>query len=246
MIADPLLDALAGQVADRPVRRVVIGLNWTLVETAEGCGLAHTPERGAPGCRAPDGAGTLAGRGLRALAGLVRSDNPALVAVGVAAVNAGHAGSAPAGTATNGLDLFRPIAGRTVVVGRFPGLADRLPGCALVERDPRSGEVAEADAAEPIAGAAGLIITASALANGGVSRCLALAAGRADLTVALVGPGTPLAPALFRRGIHILSGTVVTDPDAAARIIGEGGAVKALAACTRPVTLTAPGAMLPG
>ncbi len=246
MGADPLLFALADTVADRPVRRVVVGLNWTLVDADGACGLAHTPDRGTPGCKAPEGAGGLAAGGLRALAALVRSDNPVLVAVGIAAVNAACAAAAPAGTDGNGLDLFRAVASRTVVVGRFPGIADRVPGCTVVEREPGPGELAENAAGPAIAAAAGLVITASAVANGGVSRYLALAAGNPPLTVALVGPGTPLAPALFQAGLHILSGTLVTDADAAARIVGEGGAVKALAGCTRQVTLTAPGTLPPG
>ncbi|HYE49036.1 MAG TPA: DUF364 domain-containing protein [Azospirillaceae bacterium] len=235
MRADPLLLPLAGAVPDAAVRRVVVGLNWTLVEAETGCGLAHTPERGAAGCRPLAGAGGLAGLGLRALAALVAADNPVEAAIGLAAVNAAHNVPGTAGEAANGLDLFADIAAGTVVLGRFPGLETRLPGARVVERDPRPGEVAEADAGPLLAAARGIVMTASALLNGGVGRALAQAAP--DARVALVGPGTPLAPALHAAGIAILSGLVVTDPDGAARAVAEAGAVKALAPFSRPVTL---------
>lgn len=238
MPPDTLLPPLLDAVPDRPVRRVVIGLNWTLVEAGDGCGLAHTPARDAPGCRAVEGAGGLAARGLRALAGLVRSGNPVEVAVGLAALNAAFNTATVAGVPLNGLDAFAADPTGTVVVGRFPGLAARLPGCTVVERRPGPGEVAEAEAAPHVARATGLLLTASALANGGVTRFLALAPP--GCRVALVGPGTPLTPLLHAAGIGILAGTVVTDADAAARIVAEGGTVRTLAAATRPVTLVAP------
>jgi len=230
MIADPLLTALAAAVPDLPVARVVVGLNWTLVQAADGggTGLAHSPPRGSPGCRALDRAGGLVGLGLRALAAMVASDSPLEVALGIAAVNAGLGRDRPAPGGGNGLDLFRPVAERTMVAGRFPGLDARLPGCRVVEREPGPGDHAEAEAGALLEDAAALVITASALANGGVSRYLALAAGRPGPVVALVGPGTPLAPCLHAAGIAVLAGSIVTDPESAARVVMEGGALQAL------------------
>ena len=57
--------------------------------------------------------------------------------------------------------------------------------------------------------------------------------------VALVGPGTPLAPALHAYGIESLSGLIIEDPAAAAKLIAEGGSVSALKRLGRQVTLTA-------
>ena len=59
--------------------------------------------------------------------------------------------------------------------------------------------------------------------------------------MALVGPGTPLAPALHAYGIESLSGIVFEDPPAVAKLITEGGSVSALKRLGRQVTLTALG-----
>lgn len=235
MAADPLLAALLPAVPEAAVRRVVVGLNWTLVAAETGCGLAHTPPRDRPGCKPLDGAGDLTRMRLPELAAWVVSDNPVAVAIGTAALNAGFNRPDVAGEGGNGLDLFRGIAADTVVVGRFPGLDQRLPGCRVMERHPGPGDHGEEDAPDLLAGAKGLVITASALANGGVSRTLALATP--GTRTALLGPGTPLAPALFSHGIDLLAGSVVTDADSAARVVAEGGAVKALGSALQGVVL---------
>ena len=50
----PLYDDLERGVGGR-AKRVIVGLNWTLVEGPHGAGLAHTPTRGTNGCRSlPD------------------------------------------------------------------------------------------------------------------------------------------------------------------------------------------------
>jgi len=234
--ADPLLAPLAAAVPPIRVRQVVVGLNWTLVVAETGCGLAHTPPRGAPGCRALDGAGTLTRRRLDELAGMVADTNPTAAAIGLAAINAAQQPGPALGTG-NGLDLFADIADRTVVAGRFPGIAARLPGCKVVERSLGPGEFAE-DEAEPLLdSAAALVVTASALLNGGVGRYLALARSRPWIRTALVGPGTPLSPLLFAAGLSVLAGVQVTDARAAARIVAEGGSVQALRPVTRAVMM---------
>lgn len=237
MIADPLLPPLAGEIEEAEVVRVLIGLNWVLVAATSGCGLAHAPDRGSSGCRPVDAAGGLRRLGLKRLAAFVASDNPIEVAIGIAAVNAASVRMpATAAADDNALDRFTDIAGETVILGRFPGIAERLPGARIVERRPGPGEVAEADAAEVIAAARGLVITASALANGGVSRALAWASP--GCRVALVGPGTPLRPSLFQAGVTILAGSVVTDPERAALVVAEGGGARQLAPAVRRVALT--------
>ena len=52
--------ALIEGVPDVPARRVVVGVNWVLVEGPEGTGLAHAPPRNAAGCRPLGRAGQLA------------------------------------------------------------------------------------------------------------------------------------------------------------------------------------------
>ena len=71
---------------------------------------------------------------------------------------------------------------------------------------------------------------------------LALARGK---RVVLVGPGTPLSPTLFACGIERLAGLVVDDPDLAARVVMEGGAVRGLRPAGRNLTIAHPGAAPP-
>lgn len=234
MRPETLLAALAAATPDDPARRVLIGWNWTLVEGPRGCGLAHTPARGTPGCAPPPDAGDLAGRPLSSLASLAGDANPLAAAIGLAAVNAARADPGREGAAVNGLDVFRDVAERTVVFGRFPDLDRRLPGARIVERDPRPGEFALDDAPAVVADAEAVVLTAQSLVNGTFARVMAIAAGR---RIALVGPGTPLDPLLHDVGIEALGGLVVTDPDEAARRIGEGANARGLRPCTRPLTL---------
>ena len=171
-----------------PAGRVVVGLNFTLVEGPHGIGLAQTPDRGSAGCCAAPDAGTRAGRSLAELAGLVRSWNPFELALGIAACNAHYnRADLDAGDA-NGLDV---LAGYddTVVVGSFPGIAARLPGARVIDFAPASGEYPAVAAEWLLPAAEAAVITSSALANRSLPGLLALAA---DARVALVGPGAPL------------------------------------------------------
>lgn len=234
--AEAAREELARAVADEPVRRVVVGLNWTLVEGPDGCGLAHSPVRGTAGCRALANAGELASRSLAELAGLAHSWNPFEAAIGAAAINAHYNRYDLEGIAENGLDAFRGAPGPITVVGRFPGLAERLGEVRIIECEPADGEFPPQAAPRLLRDSEAVIITASAFANRSLAQLLAACRGA---RVALVGPGTPLAPALHAYGIEILAGQVVSDPEKAAHIITQGGAVRALKQCCRMVSLRA-------
>lgn len=214
-----LYDDLALGVADGPVRRVVIGLNWTLVEGPHGVGLAMTPEKGTQGCRSLPEAGAMAGRSLAELAALTRSWDPYELTVGIAACNAHYNRFDLAAEDTNGLDAL-PDPGRTVVIGAFPGLAERLPGAAIIERTPEPGQYPEEAAEWLLPAAESVVVTSSALANRSLPRLLTLAR---TARLVLVGPGAPLTPRLFPYGVSVSAGLVATDPDGLARAVAEGG-----------------------
>ncbi|MBB4285103.1 DUF2478 domain-containing protein [Roseospira goensis] len=228
-----LYAALAAAVPAAAVaRRVVIGLNWTLVEAADGgVGLAQTPVRDGPGCRPPTGAGELAGRPLRALAAGAGNWDPMAAALGAAAVNAALnrpdlVGAAAAG---NGLDLFAAAAADAaapVMVGAFPGLRERVPHLRLIERTAGPDRDPEAAAPVLLPGADAVLLTASTVANGTLPGLLALT--RPGAAVVLVGPGTPLTPMLFDHGITTLAGLVVEDRDGLARAVAEGVGARGL------------------
>lgn len=214
--------------------RVIVGLNWTLVAAACGAGLAQTPARGTAGCRSLPRPGHYSGQSLADLAALWGSENVFEHAVAVAAINAHWNRFDLAGSAANGLDLIDNRGLRTVVVGRFPGLAERYPGIAIVEREPRPGEYPESVLPDLLPQAQFLAVTASTIVNGSLPGILALCR---DAFVVMIGPGTPLAPPLFDLGVNALSGFVARDVERLAAAVSEGAAVAALRPHGRYVTI---------
>lgn len=227
-----LYDDLALAVPDVPAGRVIIGLNWTLVEGPHGIGLAQTPERGTGGCR------SLAKlpKSLRDLAALARSWDPFEVAVGIAAINAHfNRFDLPAEDA-NGLDALTDP-GRTVVVGAFPGLAERLPGAAVIERDPGPGQYPEEACTWLLPAAESVVITSSTLVNRTLPRLLRLAR---DSRIALVGPGCPLSPRLFDYGIGVLAGLVAKDAESLVACVAGGGGPRDIKQLCRQAAIRRP------
>ncbi len=232
--AENAVAELARGVGGGDAKRVVVGLNWTLVEGPNGCGLAHTPAKGTAGCRPLSDAGAYAGRPLRDLAGYAQSGNGAERALGIAAINAHYNRYDLTGGNENGLDAFAGSSGRIACVGRFPGFGDRYADVQIVEMEPRDDEHPETATEQVMASADGALITSSVLVNGTFPRVLNARGNATDCI--LIGPGTPLAPALAHYGIGAVSGLVVEDPAAAAHLVAEGGSVKALKRHGRYVT----------
>lgn len=230
-----LYDDLALGVGDGVAGRVIVGYHWILVEGPHGIGLAQTPERGGPACKAL--AGDWSGRSLRELAGLVRSWDPVEAAVGVAAINAHYNRFDLAGDDVNGLDALGCDPAGMVIIGAFPGLAERLPGAKVVDRRPGLGQYPAEAAPWLLPRAEGVVITASALANRSLPGLLRACP---EVPAVLVGPGAPLTPRLFSYDLAALSGLVATDPDGMVRAVAEGGGAKDLKRFGRQVTLRAP------
>jgi uncharacterized protein (DUF4213/DUF364 family) len=229
-----IYEKLIEKVPETAVRWVVVGLNWTLVATDGGCGLAQTPPRDTPGCRAVPEAGALQAETLDRLAKRVNAENPSESVIGMAAINAHFNRYDLQGSDENGLAAFAGVAGPVAVVGRFPGLEHHLVEPRVIERHPKENEYPEANAPQVIADCDAVIITASAFGNHSLPALLELAQGK---RTALVGPGTPLTPMLHDLGVEVLAGTIVTDIEGAATAMAQGGAVQALRPHSRFVTL---------
>lgn len=208
-------DLLLG-VEDAEVRRITIGPRWVMVQGPDGCGLAHLPRGAGPALARLDG---YRERGLRGLARLVRSWDPVDMALGMAAINAATNRPGQNIPSGNGIDHYSGLPGPTVVVGAFPGLAERLPHAHIIETNPRPGEFPTAAADYLLPGCRVAILTAAGLVNRTLPRLLSLAAGA---RVAVVGPATPLSPRLFAYGIETLAGFVVTDPEGMAIAVASG------------------------
>lgn len=207
---------LALGVADDEVRQIVCGPRWLMVEGPHGAGLAYLPRHPRDLLpRLPQ----LAREGLRTLAGLSRSWDPLEMALGIAAINAHYNRFDLEARPGNGARTFRTNAGRVVVIGAFPGVNDILPGCTVMEVDPKPGEfpLAAMDTLLPGAGAA--VVNSSTLINRSLPRILKLAQNR---PVALIGPATPMTPRLHDYGLAVLGGLVVSDPAGLAAAIRAG------------------------
>ncbi len=230
----PLYRALIGGVGTQPVLRIVIGRAWVLVRTAANAGLAYSPRW--PAGITPARSERLDGVMLRDLATLALRRHELAAAIGVAAINAHYNRPDLVGGDDDGLTppSGAPAAGPTVVIGRFPGLDDKLPGALVIERNPGPRDLPEAATERVLPGAARVIITASTLANHSLPRLLALAP-RAEIS--LIGPGTPLAPALFTHGLAVLAGFVLDQPDRAADAVASGAGQRQLREFGRRLTL---------
>ena len=152
-----------------------------------------------------------------ALAGLVQSRHPVEVAVGLATLNALLEPDPANLSALDAVDwLARYGRERNIaLVGRFPFIAELQPLAAqlwVLELAPKPGEYGPEQAPEIIPQADVVAITSSSLINGSLPQLLRLVADRAK--VMLLGPSTPLSPALFQYQIDVLSGVQVIDIEA--------------------------------
>ena len=221
-----LQNTLLNGVPHGIVKRVIVGINWTMVEGNHGCGLAQTPQRNSPGCQPITAAGQLDGMDLRHLANLIKNPNPMNVAIGMAAINASYNRyDLDTKCDDNGLDVFSAVEQSVAVVGRFPGLERRYSLLKVIEKDPRKGEYPETKAKAILESSRYAIITASTFVNGTAEKMVSYAE---KCTTANIGRGTPLCPELLELGVSVLSGLIIDKPSDAFQIIAEGGAVNEL------------------
>jgi uncharacterized protein len=233
-------DLVLGVDASDKALRVVIGVNWTLVEGPHGCGLAMTPQRQSAACKAFAGTESLTGQPLQKLAAMIHSWDPFNAAIGLAAINAHYNRFDLDGGAENGLDCLEKSLDPVTIVGRFPSLDQHFNHYRVIERrgeyDPENGEFPESAAAWLLPESEGVVITSSSLIDHSLPNLLS----SCHQTAALVGPGTPLSSRLFDYGLNILSGLVIEDVDGVANAIAEGGATKDIKRYARHLSLKAP------
>jgi len=222
-----IIDQLIASIqCDAPVRRVQIGPFWTAV-LADRCGLASTLTTGdhrhdqAPVRQA----GRLTERSALELARLATSESPLEATVGVAAINALLEVDEAGAVELNARDLLleRGRGKRVALVGHFPfvpALREAAGQLTVLELDARPGDLDAQEAGWAIPEADVVAITGSAFVNGTVDRLLGVC--RRDSFVVLLGPSTPLSPILFDYGVDVLSGTIVSDVEAAMRCVAEG------------------------
>ncbi len=213
-------DLAASVTTDALVDKVLIGLNWSMVQAGPYCGIARSPERGTEGPRSvrPDSGFT--GRPLQELAGMMCSTDALARSLGLAAINAFWNRVGQQGDKT-GFARFDPPGEGLVIIGGFRDAQKRLPQARIVEREPQGNDIAVADAAQAIAGAQALVITAQTLMNGSLEPLLR-SSGQVPFRM-LLGPSAPVCPLLLEYGLNDVSGTAVSDWAATEQFILETG-----------------------
>jgi uncharacterized protein (DUF4213/DUF364 family) len=249
-VSRSVFNDLLKEIGDAPVKDVLIGTHWTAVVTEAGaqerCGLASSQQpnllhddNGGP---AVPEAGLLQQRTSADLAKLALSSSPPEVSVGMATINAllpHHEETwvdlnAEAVIADKGADK------RVALVGHFPfvrRLRRRVKHLSVLELRPRADDLPAHAAPDVIPEADIVALTSLTLLNGTFEGLMRLC--HPGALVLLLGPTTPLSSILFDYGVHILSGSIVTNVKAVLRTIGQGGNFRQVhRAGVRLVTIT--------
>jgi uncharacterized protein (DUF4213/DUF364 family) len=246
--AGSVVDVILGRC--RPGREIEvldvrIGPYWTVVRTSAGAGMASTMAGQSDRFSGfPVGAaGRLLDRDLRSLTGFLRSESAPEAAIGLAAVNSL--------VDLKGFDVEEIIArdilikrgrGKAVaMIGRFP-FADQIRDSSrelwVFEKDPgrRPDDLGPEHVADILPHAEIVAISATTLINHTLEEILPFV-NRQAFTV-MLGPSTPMMPCLFDFGIDLLCGSVIEDPAAVIRAVGQGAVTRQIPGVRR-VTLSA-------
>jgi hypothetical protein len=225
-----LIDTYRTEAPGHRVTTVIVGRHYVLVRLAgDAIGVVAAPPF-AGGAYARTRAGHLAGQDAATLLGLAASEHPVERAVGFATANALASLRDPPFVTGNLADVLPAAPGQRVLTfGYFHSLMPRLQARGLEVRftelrpveGPDPVPASELDAV--LATSDWVLVTGETLANGTLPGILARLppAGR----LVLLGPSTPLDPALFA-GLPVagLAGVRVLEPDGFCQLIQEGGA----------------------
>jgi len=238
------LRKVAPRTEERTVQDVRIGLGYTAVLLENhACGLAYTlREEAKEGCSVVQEAGSLAGRPASEVGEWARSLDAIGAAVGLATLNA-LIEPPPEASDAELLDLLDLTRDDVVgMVGYFGPLVEPLRRRAkelrIFERHRRHapGVLPDWAASAALPECQVVLISATTLLNRTVDALLDLAGSARE--VAILGPSTPLLPELFAgRGVTLLSGVQVVDPERVLRIVSEGGGTRQLGRAVRKLTV---------
>lgn len=224
-VLQALLTTAKANFPDEKVREVWAGIYFTGV-WSRNLGLAVT-QSDAPCCFAKEleHGGRLQDRSAYMLMDLLLSSNALEVSFGMAALNSLSTADQPRAIELNARDLIieRGRDKHVVMVGHF-GFTESLRRSArrlwVLELDPSFGDT-PADQASDILPQADVIgITASTLINHTFEELSHLFPKNA--LVVMLGPTTPLYPALFDYGIDVLAGSIANEPQEILHLIGQG------------------------
>ena len=247
---DRLFNILLKDITEEEVKHVIVGLNWTLVETNLGAGVAYTPAKDLAGCYPIPDSGKLCNRSLTDLAKLVWSKNPLERCIGMAGINSFKVGALFSDrlwivSTTRMIYFFIFIkkemetAAINLEFEKAAKLRDEIKflqnkEVRVIEREPLAGEFDETQSRKLLKSSYYSVITSSTFVNGTAAKLISW--GKHG-KIMILGPGTPLCGGLFNEGINYLSGFVIRNKREARIVVSEGGAVKDLKEVGKMVVL---------
>jgi uncharacterized protein (DUF4213/DUF364 family) len=236
-IIEEILDTLDFQASLRDIRQ---GPFQTAVLTWR-CGLASTPHDTGPhhDKNPVKNAGRLLEQGTESLARLALSESEVEAAIGMATINSLIEVDESRCEEINAAELLMDEGGgkRVAIIGHFPfipSLRNAAGELYVIEKNPREGDIGEAEAENILPRAEVIGITGTAFTNHTIENLLNLC--RPEAYVVVLGGTAPLSPILYDYGIAAVSGTLVTDPEAVLRGVSQGATYRQLKGVRR-VTL---------
>ena len=222
-ILDDLMSILNFDAAVQDIRQ---GIFHTGVLTRY-CGLAATLPRDAlreepPGVKEP---GFLLDKGPMELVQLAYSQRILEAAIGMATINSLLEVDESSCIELNAAELIKEKGKgkRIAIVGHFPFIPrvrEYSKEVWVIEKNPREGDLDEAEADNMIPRADVVAITGTALTNHTLDHLLELC--NPGAYVIMLGDTAPLSPILFDHGVDAISGTRVSDPELALRCVSQG------------------------
>ena len=222
-IIEAILSTLNMEASVRDIRQ---GLFYTTVITRN-CGLASTLPHDAlrqeqPSVSEP---GLLLNKSVLELARMAYSERITEAAIGMATINSLIEIDEKRCKSLNARELIAEVGRnkKVAIVGHFPfvpELRKAVKELWIIEKNPRDGDLTEAEAEDFLSEAEVVGITGTAFTNHTIEQLLKLCHPQAYVIV--LGGTTPLSPVLFDYGINAISGTMVIDPNLALRCVSGG------------------------
>jgi uncharacterized protein (DUF4213/DUF364 family) len=222
-ILEDLITTLDFNTSVRDIRQ---GVFHTAVLSRH-CGLAATLPKDALRQEPPlvREAGKLLSKSAQEVVSMVHSRSILEAAIGMAAINSLIQIDEAACMELNAAELIleKGEGRRVAVVGHFPFLPrvrEKVETLWVIEKNPKEGDLEEADAERVIPQADVVALTGTSLTNHTLEHLLALCDPKAY--VLMLGDTVPLSPLLFDYGVDALSGTKVVDVDLALACVSQG------------------------
>ena len=249
-IVDELTEHVLSWQSREMISDVRIGLGYTALKLSSGrCGLACVLRHrlDSEGCSLLSRAGTITESKPAAIVPLLASPHPLEASLALASINALAISQLALSSSFKSKDIFELLQlnkdDRIGIVGYIAPVvreAQKFAGKVFVFDDAKNGMLGITPLQrqrEILPSCDVCILSSTSLLNHSLDELLSLSANARD--ICLIGPSTPLIPDFFcTKGVTILAGRIVTNPERALRIVSEAGGTQQFKTVTQKVTLS--------